>query len=55
MPLSLQQLPSESKLSHVLRVEFLEQLYPREEVAELLTRCHGWEERERKLNQLVMV
>ena len=55
MPFSLQQLPSESKLAHVLRVELLEELYPREEVTELLTRCHAWEERERKLNQVVMV
>jgi len=55
MPFSLQQLPSESKLAHVLRVELLEQLYPREEVADLLTRCHTWEERERKLSQVVMV
>jgi len=33
----------------------LPQLYPREEVADLLTRCHAWEERERKLSQVVMV
>ncbi len=55
MPFSIQQLPAESKLAHVLRVELLEQLYPREEVADLLTRCYAWEERERKLSQVVMV
>jgi hypothetical protein len=55
MPFSLQQIPSESKFAQVFRVEVLEQLYPREEVAELLTRCHGWEERERKLSQMVIV
>ena len=55
MPFSLQQIPSESKFAQVFRAEVLEQLYPREEVAELLTRCHGWEERERKLNQIVIV
>jgi hypothetical protein len=55
MPFSLQQIPSESKFAQVFRVEVLDQLYPREEVAELLTRCHGWEERERKLSQIVIV
>jgi hypothetical protein len=55
MPFSLQQLPSESKLAQVFRVEVLDQLYPREEVADLLTRCYAWEERERKLSQVVMV
>lgn len=55
MPFSLQQIPSESKLAHLFRVEVLDELYPREEVAELLTRCHGWEERERKLTQMVIV
>ncbi len=55
MPFSLQQIPSESKFTQVFRVEVLDQLYPREEVADLLTRCHGWEERERKLSQIVIV
>ena len=55
MAFSFQQIPSESKLAQVLRVEVLDELYPREEVADLLTRCHGWEERERKLNQVAMV
>ena len=55
MAFSLQQIPSESKLAQVFRVEVLDELYPREEVADLLTRCHGWEERERKLNQVAMV
>ncbi len=55
MPFSLQQILSQSKLTHLFHVELLEQLYPREEVAELLTRCHGWEERERKLSQVLIV
>lgn len=55
MPFSLQHIPSDSKLTHLFRVEILEQLYPREEVAELLTRCHAWEKRERKLSQMVIV
>lgn len=55
MSFSLQQIPDESKLTHVLHLPVLEQVYPRERVIELLTRCHRWEERERKLSQLLMV
>lgn len=55
MPFKLQQIPEESKLSHVLRWPLLEQYYPREVVAELLSQCHAWEERERKLSQLLTV
>ena len=52
---SLPHIPAESKLSHVLRLPVLEQIYPRERVVALLTRCHRWEERERKLSQLLLV
>jgi Insertion element 4 transposase N-terminal/Transposase DDE domain len=55
MPFSLQHIPSDSKLTHLFRVEILEQLYPREEVVDLLSRAHRWEERERKLNQVMIV
>jgi Insertion element 4 transposase N-terminal/Transposase DDE domain len=55
MSFSLQHLPAEGKLTHVLHLPVLEQVYPRERVIELLTRCHRWEERERKLSQLLMV
>ncbi len=55
MSFSLQQIPAERKLSHVLRLPVLEQVYPRERIVEWLTRCHRWEERERKLSQLLMV
>jgi len=55
MPFSLQQIPSDSKLTHLFRVEILEQLYPREEVVDLLSRAHSWEERERKLSQVMIV
>ncbi len=34
---------------------FLETCYPRELVCELLTKCQAWEQRERKLSQLVIV
>jgi hypothetical protein len=55
MALSIQQLSDDSKFSHALRFEVLEQLCPPELVSELLTRCHGWGERERSLNQLLVV
>jgi len=55
MSFSLQQIPAESKLSHVLHLPVLEQVYPRERIIEWLTRCQRWEERERKLSQLLMV
>jgi hypothetical protein len=52
---SIQQLTDDSKFSQALRFEVLEQLCPRELVSDLLTRCHAWGERERSLNQLVLV
>ncbi len=55
MAFSIQQLVDDSKLSHALRFEILEQLCPRELVSDLLTRCHAWGKRERSLNQLVLV
>ena len=55
MSFKLQQIPSESKLCQHLRVQILEQCYPRELVSSLLTSCHAWEQRERKLTQLVIV
>src|SRR2546430_14604048 len=55
MAFSLQPLADDSKFSQVLRFEALEQLCPRELVSELLTRCHAWGERERSLNQLLVV
>src|SRR5437660_12695643 len=55
MAFSLQPLADDSKFSHALRFAVLEQLCPREVVSELLTRCHAWGERERSLNQLLLV
>src|SRR5258708_18932357 len=55
MAFSIQQLTDDSKFSHALRFEVLEQLCPRELVSELLSRCHAWGERERSLNQLLVV
>ncbi len=55
MALSIQQLSDDSKLSHALRFEVLEHLCPPELVSELLSRCHAWGERERSLNQLLVV
>ena len=55
MAFSIQPLADDSKFSHALRFEVLEQVCPRELVSELLTRCHAWGERERSLNQLLLV
>jgi len=55
MPFKLQQIPDESKFAHALRFPLLETYYPRELVGELLSRCHAWEVRERKLSQLLIV
>lgn len=55
MPFKLQQIPQESKLSQALDMHVLETCYPREVVSELLTTCHAWEKRERKLSQLLIV
>lgn len=55
MGFSIQQLSDESKFSHALRFEVLEQLCPPELVSDLLSRCHAWGERERNLNQLLVV
>src|SRR5579859_2312231 len=55
MAFSIQQLLDDSKFSHTLRFEVLEQVCPREVVSDLLTRCHAWGERERSLNQLLLV
>jgi Insertion element 4 transposase N-terminal len=55
MIFSIQQLSDESKLSQALRFEVLEQLCPPELVSDLLSSCHAWGERERNLNQLLVV
>ena len=55
MAFSIQQLEDDSKFSHALRFEVLAEVCPRELVSELLTRCHAWGERERSLNQLLVV
>jgi len=55
MIFSIQQLSDESKLSHALRFEVLEQLCPPELASDLLSSCHAWGERERNLNQLQVV
>lgn len=55
MSFKLQQIPSESKFCQHLRMQVLETCSPRELVSDLLTQCHAWEQRERKLNYLVMV
>jgi len=55
MPFKLQQLAPESKFCQHLRMPLLETYYPRELVSQLLSTCQAWEQRERKLSQLVIV
>jgi hypothetical protein len=55
MGVSRQQRSDESTVSHALRGEVREQRCPPEVVSEWLTRDHAWGERERRLNQLVLV
>ena len=55
MSFRLSHIPSDGKLCHHVRADILERWYPREVVSELLTRYHGWEQRERKLSQLLIV
>ena len=55
MSFKLQHIPPDSKFCQHLRIQLLEACYPRELVSELLTTCHAWEQRERKLTQLLIV
>jgi hypothetical protein len=55
MAFKLQHIPEESKFCQHLSFPFLEEYCPREVVSELLSACHAWEQRERKLSQLVIV
>jgi hypothetical protein len=55
MSFKLQQIPLEGKFCHHLRLQVLEAYYPRELVSELLSACHAWEQRERKLSHLLIV
>lgn len=55
MPFKIAQLPTVDKLSQHIEVASLEQVYPRQVVADLLSEHDGWEQRERKLNHLLMV
>lgn len=55
MPFKIAQLPVGDKLCQQIEVASLEQVYPRQVVADLLTEHDGWEQRERKLTHLLMV
>ena len=55
MPFTLPQLPDESKFCQHVHLPLLERYYPRELVSDLLSACHAWEQRERKLSQLLTV
>ncbi len=55
MPFKIAQLPAVDKLCQQIEVASLEQVYPRQVVADLLTQHDGWEQRERKLTHLLMI
>lgn len=55
MPFSLRQIPDDDKMCHQVGLHVLQDLCPRELVAQVLERCHAWEERERQLNMLTVV
>jgi hypothetical protein len=55
MPFKIAQLPAVDKLCQQIEVASLEQVYPRQVVADLLSEHDGWEQRERKLTHLLMV
>ena len=55
MPFKITQLPAGDKLCQQIEVASLEQVYPRQMVADLLTQHDGWEQRERKLTHLLMI
>jgi hypothetical protein len=55
MCFKLQQIDPESKFSHHFTMEILEHVYQRTVVQELLSQCRAWEQRERKLSQLIVV
>ena len=54
MPSILQNLCGD-KLCHLLTFSVLEEIYPPEQIATLLSADQAWERRERKLNHLVMI
>ena len=55
MPLRIPQPIDQDKYSHRLSLPLLEQIFPRSVMADLLSQLDRWEQRERKLSQLVMV
>ena len=55
MPFRLRQISPDDKLSHHLLLHVFKDCCPLEVVSEVLDECHGWEERERKLNMVVIV
>jgi hypothetical protein len=62
MPFTIAALPTfdkhqepEEKLCHLMGLESLEAIYPRQQVSALVTQEQGWEAREKKLKHLVMI
>lgn len=51
----LRHLDLDDKMCHQVSLDILEHVYPREKICEQLSLHQAWEERERKLNMLVLV
>jgi len=55
MPLSVRHFADDDKLCHHLTLDVLHDLFPLEEVSQVLTVCHTWEKRERALNMVTIL
>jgi DDE family transposase/transposase IS4-like protein len=51
----LRHLDLDDKMCHQVSLEVFEQVYPRDTLCDQLSQHHAWEERERKLNMLVLI
>lgn len=55
MKASIPQIVPMNKLCQLVTFSVLEEIYPREHIATVLSQDHAWERRERKLNHLIMI
>jgi len=55
MPFSVRHFTEDDKLCHHMNLEVLQDLYPLEEVSQVLDDCHAWEKREKALNMVTIL
>lgn len=55
MPFSVRHFSEDDKLSHHMTLDVLQDMYPLEEVSQILTDCHAWEKREKVLNMVTIL